>query len=67
MEQNQNPTITLELTLADINKVSEALSELKLKDSVDVFMKVREQTMKQLQAAQNQVPANAPLADKVAN
>jgi type II secretory pathway component PulC len=62
MEQNQNPEVTLVLNLTDINKISEALSELKLKDSIDVFMKVREQTVKQLQPPiVDQVPAEVVL------
>jgi type II secretory pathway component PulC len=62
MEQNQNPEVTLVLNLTDINKISEALSELKLKDSIDVFMKVREQTVKQLQPpVVDQVPAEVVL------
>lgn len=70
MEQTNNPhnpEITLNLTLMDVNKLNDALAEKPLKDSIDLFMKVREQTMKQLQALQSPVPANAPLADKVVN
>lgn len=54
MEQNQvnNPEISITLTLAEVNKISEALSEKPLKDSIDTFMRIREQTMKQLQAMQ---------------
>lgn len=56
-DQTQNPEITLVLNLVEVNKISEALSELKLKDSIDVFMKLREQTVKQLQpAAADPVP-----------
>jgi hypothetical protein len=64
-DQNQNPEVTLTLSLMEVNKVSEALSALPLKDIIDIFMKLREQTMKQLQALQQQPAPTGLLADKV--
>ena len=59
---NENPEITLVFTLAEVNVISTAISELKLKDGIDVFMKLREQTVKQLQpAAVDQVPEDVKL------
>ena len=49
MEQNLNPKVTFELSLNEVNLINRGLGKLPMEESLDIFMKIRDQVVKQLQ------------------